>query len=175
VPGELARGLNIEGVRVVAAGTTWEVTLAEKAKADQTLLIELDGRGTDQVSKGVEVQALSSGGDWRTVTWLHARAAAYPFVVEALQRDRVRLVFHQECAVRRLACMTPTKAEPLVPIAPSAVAHSRQAAAASALSAADETSLSLGKGERNVQAGSVLCTGPAAPTARSSPARPAPR
>ena len=136
-----------EGSRAVTVGSEWEVTLAERTTPGQALLLELDGRGAGKDSGGVEVQAPSPEGGWKTIDRLYPRAESYAFVVDSLDANLVRLLFHEECAVRRLAWVKPGRAEMLSPITPQSAVHSRLGVVTESLATADATGTALRKGE----------------------------
>ncbi len=136
-----------EDSRMVATGTTWEVTLAEKEATGQALLVELAGRGTAQDSGGVEVQVPAGKDEWTTVEHLRPRAGSYAFVVDSLDANAARLLFHQECEVRRLAWVKPVKLESLSPLAPSSAVHSTQGDATTLLASAEAGGMTVQTGE----------------------------
>jgi len=138
-----------EYARVGTAGDAWGVTLAEKSRGRQALLVEIAGCRTADSGEesGVEVQIPASGGAWVTVSRLHPRRGFDTFVVDSLEANQVRLLFQQEYLDRRLARVEPRQVVILSPVEPDTAVHSRLGIVTDAVAASGGTSTEVRNGE----------------------------
>ena len=103
---DLAAALASGQVAVTArVGGTWDMSLSGVGAGGAALFLEVIGRGAEDEddARGITVLAEDGAGGWRALTTVVPRDGENRLVVDSLPGSHLRLLFHDEYTVERLA------------------------------------------------------------------------
>lgn len=89
----------------VQVGSTWDMSVSGVDVGGAALFLEVFGRGAEDGddARGITILAEDGAEGWRALTTLVPRDGENRLVVDSLPGGHLRLLFHDECTVERLA------------------------------------------------------------------------